>query len=140
MCGTARSGVRGYKQFIKTTCRTEKILSPIQWKDFFHPLKGISIHPLDVQKVTLYLFKFYTICITYCSIILNYFALTITLQQITATIVLKNVATIAGAITAAGFALPYWLRYAMIFTGINCKEEIFITRNVHISLLAVREL
>ena len=61
-----------------------------------------------------------------------------TLQYITATTVLKNVATTAGAMTAAGLALPYWLRYAMIFTGINCNDEIFITRNVHISLLAVR--
>ena len=32
------------------------------------------------------------------------------------------------------------LRYAIIFTGINCSDEIFITRNVHISLLAVLDL
>ena len=67
-----------------------------------------------------------------------YCFLPITLQYITATTVLKNVATIAGAITAAGLALPYWLRYAIMFTGINCNDEIFITRNVHISSLAVR--
>ena len=47
------------------------------------------------------------------------------------------VAISAGAIIPAGLTLPYWLRYAIIFTGISCSEEIFITRKVHISLLAV---
>ena len=68
----------------------------------------------------------------------NIYLLPIILQYTTATTVLKNVATIAGAITAAGLALPYWLRYAIIFTGMSCSDEIFITRKVHISLLAVR--
>lgn len=58
------------------------------------------------------------------------------LQYTTAVNVLTNVATIAGAIIPAGFTLPYWLLYAIIFTGINCKEEIFKIKNVHISLLA----
>ena len=30
--------------------------------------------------------------------------------------------------------------YAIIFTGINCKEELFNIKNVHISLLATRSL
>ena len=60
------------------------------------------------------------------------------LQYTTAVNVLTNVATIAGAIIPAGFTLPYWLLYAIIFTGINCREEIFKIKNVHISLLAIR--
>ena len=59
------------------------------------------------------------------------------LQYTTAVNVLTNVATIAGAIIPAGFTLPYWLLYAIIFTGINCREEIFKIKNVHISLLAI---
>lgn len=39
-------------------------------------------------------------------------------------------------IIPAGFTLPYCCRYAIILTGISCKEEIFKIRNVHISLLA----
>ena len=38
----------------------------------------------------------------------------------------------------AGSTLPYWARYAIIFTGIICREEIFRIRKVHISLLAMR--
>lgn len=62
--------------------------------------------------------------------------LSFTLQYTTAVNVLINVATIAGAIIPAGFTLPYCCRYAIILTGISCKEEIFKIRNVHISLLA----
>ena len=51
--------------------------------------------------------------------------------------VLMVVATMAGPMTAMGSTLPYWLRYAMIFTGISCSEEIFNMRKSHISLLAV---
>ena len=61
-----------------------------------------------------------------------------TLQNTTATAVLKNVATIAGAITAVGFTLPYCCLYTIIFTGISCKEEIFKIRKSHISFDAVR--
>lgn len=63
--------------------------------------------------------------------------LSITLQNTTATTVLTAVATMAGPTTAVGFPLPYWLLYAMILTGISCREEILIIKNVHISLLAV---
>ena len=38
---------------------------------------------------------------------------------------------------SAGFTLPYWLLKAIILTGINCRDEIFMIRNVHISALAV---
>ena len=62
------------------------------------------------------------------------------LQYTAATIVLTVVATIAGAMIPAGFTLPYWLLYAIILTGISCREEIFKIKNVHISLLAVRPL
>ena len=60
------------------------------------------------------------------------------LQYTTAVSVLINVATIAGAMIPAGFTLPYCCLYAIILTGINCNEEIFKIRNVHISLLAMR--
>ena len=60
------------------------------------------------------------------------------LQYTTATSVLTKVAAIAGAMIPAGFTLPYCCLYAIILTGINCKEEIFNTKNVHISLLATR--
>jgi hypothetical protein len=46
------------------------------------------------------------------------------------------VAIIAGPTIAAGLALPYWLRYAIILTGINCRDEIFTTKKVHISSVA----
>lgn len=64
----------------------------------------------------------------------------IILQNTTATAVLKNVATIAGAITAVGFTLPYCCRYTIIFTGINCNDEIFRIRKLHISFEADRSL
>ena len=54
--------------------------------------------------------------------------------------VLQTWPTIAGAIIPAGFTLPYWLLYAIILTGINCKEEIFKIKNVDISLLATLPL
>ena len=38
------------------------------------------------------------------------------------------VAIIAGAMMAVGSRLPYWLLYAIILTGINCREEIFRIR------------
>ena len=57
------------------------------------------------------------------------------LQYIIATPVLT-----AGAIIPAGFTLPYWLLYAIIFTGISCNEEIFKIKNVHISLLTILPL
>ncbi len=38
----------------------------------------------------------------------------------------------------AGLTLPYWLLYAIILTGISCNDEIFKTRNVHISREAQR--
>ena len=60
------------------------------------------------------------------------------LQKTTAATADTNVAISPGAITAVGDTLPYWLRYAIIFTGINCRDAIFIIRNTHISLLAVR--
>ena len=56
------------------------------------------------------------------------------LQITTATNVDDSVAIIPGTITAVGFTLPYWLRYAIMDTGINCKEEIFRIKNVHISV------
>ena len=52
---------------------------------------------------------------------------------------LTAVARMAGPTMAVGFALPYWLRYAMILTGINWSEEMLIIRKVHISLLAKPE-
>ena len=61
----------------------------------------------------------------------------IILQYTTATIVLTAVATIPAPTIPAGFTLPYWLRYAITFTGINCSDEILIIKNVHISLLAI---
>ena len=64
----------------------------------------------------------------------------ITLQNTTAAAVLKNVAAIAGAITAVGFTLPYCCRYTIIFTGINCNDEIFRIRKLHISFEADRSL
>ena len=48
----------------------------------------------------------------------------------------KEVAAMAGPTIAVGFTLPYWLRYAMILTGISCKDEIFRMRKSHISSLA----
>lgn len=61
----------------------------------------------------------------------------IILQYTTATSVLTVVATIPAPTIPAGFTLPYWLRNAITFTGINCRDEILIIRNVHISLLAI---
>lgn len=49
---------------------------------------------------------------------------------------LANLLTLS-KVYAAGLTLPYWLRYAITFTGINCREDILMIRNVHISLLAV---
>ncbi len=69
---------------------------------------SFTLHPIKVLSLYLYL-KFYLNSITPVTNLINYL-LPIALQYITATNVLKNVATIAGAITAAGFALPYWLR------------------------------
>lgn len=43
----------------------------------------------------------------------------ITLQNITAIIVVESVATSPGPIIAVGLALPYWLLYAMIVMGIS---------------------
>ena len=60
----------------------------------------------------------------------------INLQNITATNVLHVVAIIDGNSIDVGLALPYWLLYAIILTGISCIEDILITRNVHISQLA----
>ena len=57
----------------------------------------------------------------------------ITLQKMTAATVLAMVATMPGPTTAAGFPLPYWLRYAIMFTGISCNEDIFKIKKVHIS-------
>ena len=54
--------------------------------------------------------------------------------------VLIRVVTIAGNTMDAGEVLPYWVLYAIIFTGISCRDEMLRTRNVHISLLAVFEL
>ena len=51
-----------------------------------------------------------------------------------------KVAMIAGNIIDEGLALPYAVLYAIIFTGISCRDEMLRTRNVHISLLAVFEL
>lgn len=59
-------------------------------------------------------------------------------QNTIAAAVLTKVARIAGAITAAGLALPYWVRYTIIFTGMSCRDEVFKIRNVHISRLATR--
>ena len=69
----------------------------------------------------------------------DYFPLfpSIILQKITATIVLTAVAAIPAPTIPAGFTLPYWLLYAITFTGINCSDEIFSIKNVHISLLAI---
>src|SRR5699024_2124565 len=60
----------------------------------------------------------------------------IILQKITAAPVLTAVARIPAPTTAAGFTLPYWLRYAITLTGISCREEILMIRKSHISLLA----
>ena len=59
------------------------------------------------------------------------------LQKIIPAAVDIDVAIIAGHIIAAGLAEPYWLRYAIIFTGISWIDEIFITRNAHIASLAL---
>lgn len=75
-----------------------------------------------------------------CFDILSFHALrfpSITLQNKTPATVLTAVARIAGPTIAVRFTLPYWLRYATTFIGINCKDEIFRIRNTHISLLAV---
>ena len=61
-------------------------------------------------------------------------------QKITATIVLTKVAIIAGATTAVGLVLPYWLLYAIIFTGISWRDDTFITKKVHIAFEAVLSL
>lgn len=47
--------------------------------------------------------------------------------------VLAVVAIIEGTTMAVGFTEPYCARYAIMFTGINCRDEIFIIRKVHIS-------
>ena len=60
----------------------------------------------------------------------------INLQKKAAKMVLMTVATIAGPTISAGFTLPYWLRYAIILTGISCRDDMFKIRNVHISLFA----
>ena len=59
------------------------------------------------------------------------------LQKKMAARLLAAVAKIAGPKIIEGLTLPYWLLYAIRLTGISCKEEIFRTRKVHISLLAV---
>jgi len=46
------------------------------------------------------------------------------------------VAMMAGPTIAAGLTAPYWLRYAMIFTGISCREEILMIRKSHIASVA----
>lgn len=51
-----------------------------------------------------------------------------------------KVAMIAGKTIDAGLALPYWVLYAIMFTGISWSEEIFRTRKVHMALLDVFEL
>ena len=51
--------------------------------------------------------------------------------------VLKLVAIIAGSTTADGFTALYWLLYAIMFTGIIWSEEIFNTKKVHISSVAI---
>lgn len=66
-----------------------------------------------------------------------YFFRSITFTKIIATNVEVSVAIIPGTITAVGFTLPYWLRYAIMDTGISCREDMFIIKKVHISLLAV---
>ena len=59
------------------------------------------------------------------------------LQKIIAAAVLHIVAISPGPTTAAGLTLPYWLRYAMILTGISCRDEMLTIRNVHISSVAI---
>ncbi len=51
--------------------------------------------------------------------------------------VVRAVVISPGAMTAMGDGLPYWLRQAIMFMGINCREEMLSMRNVHISSLAV---
>jgi len=58
------------------------------------------------------------------------------LQNIIAVPVLIAVATIPAPTIAVGSTLPYWLRKAMTFTGINWREEIFKMRKLHMALLA----
>ena len=53
-----------------------------------------------------------------------------------AAIVEMKVARIAAPVIPEGFGEPYWLRKAITVTGINCREEIFSTRNAHISVEA----
>ncbi len=60
------------------------------------------------------------------------------LQNKIPTIVLIDVAISVGPTIAVGSTLPYWLLYAIIFMGISCRDEMFITKNVHISSLALR--
>ena len=62
--------------------------------------------------------------------------LVIHLKKLTIIPILMQVAIMAGIMIAAGFTLPYWLRYASIFTGISCRDEMFKIKKVHISLLA----
>lgn len=59
------------------------------------------------------------------------------LQKLTPARVLIVVAIIAGATIAPGLWELYWLLYAIILTGINCNDEIFNTKNVHISLVEI---
>ena len=59
--------------------------------------------------------------------------LSFTLQNNTPTAVLIRVATMAGPTIPVGFTLPYWLRKAMTFTGINWREEIFKMRKLHMA-------
>ena len=59
------------------------------------------------------------------------------LQKTIAAAVLISVAATAGPTIAAGFPLPYWLRYAMILTGISCREDMLMIKNVHISFDAM---
>ena len=68
--------------------------------------------------------------------LLHHINLSLALQYRIETSSPAAVAIMAGAIMIAGFTLPYWVRYAIMLTGISCKEEILRIRNVHISLLA----
>ena len=65
-----------------------------------------------------------------------FFFRSIILQNRIAAPVLTAVAAIPGPRIAPGSTLPYCVRYAMMFTGISCREEMFRIRKVHISLLA----
>lgn len=81
-----------------------------------------------------------TICVSpmyYYSFFVSFQQRFFNLQKIIAAAVLHIVAISPGPTTAVWLTLPYWLRYVMILTGISCRDEMLMIRNVHISSVAI---